>query len=131
MSSLSRTVGSCHSALTALPYRFKARPWDLRQHITVCPYCSNGCSVRLGVRRDDILRARGTEYRGVNQEFLCVRGRFGYEFVASPDRLSAPLVRLGGGLSPSNFDEAVVVASSRLREIAAVHGPGSIAFLGG
>jgi len=34
-------------ALTALPYRFKARPWDLRQHITICPWCSNGCSVRL------------------------------------------------------------------------------------
>jgi predicted molibdopterin-dependent oxidoreductase YjgC len=118
-------------ALTALPYRFKARPWDLRQHVTVCPYCSNGCSVRLGVRGNEVLRARGTEFRGVNQEFLCVRGRFGYEFVNSAERLTAPLVRLGGGLSPANQDEAVGYASARLKEIAAVHGPGSIAFLGG
>ncbi|MFI5371100.1 MAG: NADH-quinone oxidoreductase subunit NuoG [Candidatus Eisenbacteria bacterium] len=118
-------------ALTALPYRFKARPWDLRQHITICPWCSNGCSVRLGVRREEILRARGTEFRGVNQEFLCVRGRFGYEFVASPDRLSAPMVRLGAALTPSNFDEAVTLASTRLREIVALHGAGSVAFLGG
>jgi NADH-quinone oxidoreductase chain G len=118
-------------ALTALPYRFKARPWDLRQHITVCPWCSNGCSVRLGVRGMEILRARGTEARGVNQEYLCVRGRFGYEFVGHPDRLSTPLVRLGAALAPTTFEEAVTFAAARLREIAAVHGPGAVAFLGG
>ena len=118
-------------ALTALPYRFKARPWDLRQHITICPYCSNGCSVRLGVRREEILRARGTEFRGVNQEFLCVRGRFGYEFVASADRLSAPLLKLGESLGPSTFDESATFVAARLREIVALHGAGSVAFLGG
>jgi NADH-quinone oxidoreductase chain G len=118
-------------ALTALPYRFKARPWDLRQHITICPYCSNGCSVRLGVRREEILRARGTEFRGVNQEFLCVRGRFGYEFVGSADRLSAPLLKLGESLGPSTFDEAVTFVAARLREIVALHGAGAVAFLGG
>ncbi len=118
-------------ALTALPYRFKARPWDLRQHITICPYCSNGCSVRIGVRGDEVLRARGTENRGVNQEYLCVRGRFGYEFINHPERLSSPLLRLTGTLEPAGFDEAVGYAASRLREIAIQHGPGSIAFLGG
>ncbi len=118
-------------ALTALPYRFKARPWDLRQHITICPWCSNGCSVRLGVRGTEILRARGTEHRGVNQEYLCVRGRFGYAFVNGAERLAAPLLRLGGELAPAGFDEAVAFTASRLREIAAQHGPGSIAFLGG
>jgi NADH-quinone oxidoreductase chain G len=118
-------------ALTALPYRFKARPWDLRQHITICPYCSSGCSVRLGVRGMEILRARGTEHRGVNQEYLCVRGRFGYEFVNSPERLTAPLLRAGAALAPAGFEEAVAFAASRLREIAVEHGPGAIAFLGG
>ncbi|HEY3217156.1 MAG TPA: NADH-quinone oxidoreductase subunit NuoG [Candidatus Eisenbacteria bacterium] len=118
-------------ALTALPYRFKARPWDLRQHVTVCPYCSNGCSVRLGVRGAEVLRARGTEFRGINREYLCVRGRFGYEFINSPERLSTPLLKLGGTLEPAGFDEAVTFAASRLGEIAAVHGPASIAFLGG
>lgn len=118
-------------ALTALPYRFKARPWDLRQHITICPWCSNGCSVRVGVRGMEILRARGTEHRGVNQEFLCVRGRFGYGFVNSPERLSAPLLRVGASLAPATWDESVAWAAARLREIAAVHGPASVAFLGG
>src|SRR4029077_18894163 len=97
----------------------------------ICPYCSNGCSVRLGVRGNEVLRARGTEFRGVHQEYLCVRGRFGYEFVNSAERLTSPLVRLGGGLGPANFDEAVTYAAARLREIATVHGPGTIAFLGG
>jgi NADH-quinone oxidoreductase chain G len=118
-------------ALTALPYRFKARPWDLRQHVTICPYCSNGCSVRLGVRGMEILRARGTEFRGVNQEFLCVRGRFGHEFVNHAERLASPLVRSGGALEPAGFDEAVAVVASRLQAIAATHGPGAVAFLGG
>jgi NADH-quinone oxidoreductase chain G len=118
-------------ALTALPYRFKARPWDLRQHITVCPYCSNGCSVRLGVRGNEVLRARGSEFRGINREYLCVRGRFGYEFVNSGERLTTPLLRLGEGLSPAGHDEAVAFAAARLQQIAAVHGPGSVAFLGG
>jgi NADH-quinone oxidoreductase subunit G len=118
-------------ALTALPYRFKARPWDLRQHITICPYCSNGCSVRLGVRGMEILRARGTESRGVNQEYLCVRGRFGYEFVNHPERLTRPLLRLGGALAPAGFDEAVTFVAARLESIRAQHGAGAIAFLGG
>ncbi len=118
-------------ALTALPYRFKARPWDLRQHITICPWCANGCSVRLGVRGMEILRARGTEFRGVNQEFLCARGRFGYEYVNAPDRLTSPLVRQGGSLQPATFDAAVAEVAARLRDIAAAHGPGSVAILGG
>ena len=118
-------------ALTALPYRFKARPWDLRQHISVCPWCSNGCSVRLGVRGTEILRARGTEFRGINQEYLCVRGRFGYEFVNSAERLSSPLLREGQNLEPAGFAESVAWTAARLQAIAATHGPGSIAFLGG
>jgi NADH-quinone oxidoreductase subunit G len=118
-------------ALTALPYRFRARPWDLRQHVTICPWCSNGCSVRLGVRGNDILRARGTEFRGVNQEYLCVRGRFGYEFVNSGERLSAPLIRVGAELAPASFDEAVAWTAARLREVSSRHGANAVAFLGG
>ena len=118
-------------ALTALPYRFKARPWDLRQHITICEWCPNGCSVRLGVRGMEILRARGTEFRGVNQEYLCVRGRFGHDWVNAPDRLTAPLVKTGAALEPATRDVAVAWAAARLRDIAATHGPEAIAFLGG
>ena len=118
-------------ALTALPYRFKARPWDLRQHITICPHCSNGCSVRLGVRGMEVLRARGTEHRGVNQEFLCVRGRFGHDFVNSADRLVAPLLKQNGALQPATWDEATAQTASRLRDIVAANGVGSVAFLGG
>src|SRR6185436_11853750 len=118
-------------ALTALPYRFKARPWDLRQHVTICPWCSNGCTVRLGVRGTEILRARGTEQRGVNQEYLCVRGRFGYEFVSHGERLSGALLREGEALAPAGFDEAVAFTAARLQAIVGAHGPQSIAFLGG
>jgi predicted molibdopterin-dependent oxidoreductase YjgC len=79
----------------------------------------------------EILRARGTEFRGVNQEFLCVRGRFGYDYVNSTDRLSSALVRQGGSLQPTTMDAAVAEVAKRLREIVAANGPGSVAILGG
>jgi formate dehydrogenase major subunit len=67
----------------------------------------------------------------VNAEYLCVRGRFGHEFVNASERLTTPLVNLGQGLQPSRWEEAVAFAAAQLREIAATHGPGSVAFLGG
>jgi predicted molibdopterin-dependent oxidoreductase YjgC len=79
----------------------------------------------------EILRARGTEFRGVNQEYLCVRGRFGHDWVNAPDRLTTPLVRTGAALEPATREGAVAWAAARLRDIAATHGPESIAFLGG
>ena len=120
-------------ALTALPYRFKARPWDLRQHVTICPWCSNGCSVRLGVRGMEILRARGTERRGVNQEYLCVRGRFGYEFVNDAERLTSAAGARSGGRAGAGL----VRRGGRPRRGAAARdrrratAPDAVAFLGG
>ena len=117
-------------ALTALPYRFKARPWDLRQHITVCPYCSNGCSVRLGVRGMEILRARGTEHRGVNGEYLCVRGRFGYDFVSERRPPFGAAAALGGARAVGLGRSGGVCRGPAARDRRTCTAPRPIAFLG-
>ncbi len=65
----------------------------------------------------------------VNRGNLCVKGRFGVDFVHAPDRLSQPLIRSGGELRPAAWDEALAKVASRLREIRDLYGPDSIGFL--
>jgi len=72
-----------------------------REVNTICAYCGVGCGLYLGVRGDTITRARGERSNPVNRGELCVRGRFGYHFVHSPDRLSSPLVRAYDALHPT------------------------------
>ncbi len=67
--------------------------YPTREVRTICAYCGVGCGLRLGVRAHTIVGVRGDETNPVNHGELCVRGRFGYKFVHSPERLSAPLVR--------------------------------------
>jgi len=64
-----------------------------REVETICPYCGVGCSIYLGVRGREIVRVRGAKENGVNEEGLCVKGRFGLDFVNHPDRLTRPLIR--------------------------------------
>jgi formate dehydrogenase alpha subunit len=71
----------------------KNTQYPTREVKTTCVYCGVGCGLYLGVRGDHIVKARGDHGSPVNRGELCVRGRFGYHFVHSPDRLSAPLVR--------------------------------------
>src|SRR5262249_27220722 len=66
-----------------------------------------------------------------NQEYLCARGRFGHDWVNAADRLTTPLLRAGAAQQPATQEEAIAYAAARLRDIAATHGPESIAFLGG
>ena len=67
--------------------------YPTREVKTICAYCGVGCGLHLGVRGDTIVRAEGDSENPVNRGELCVRGRFGYRFIHSPDRLSSPLVR--------------------------------------
>ena len=96
-------------ALTSRPYRFRARPWDLKQTETVCNFCSNGCTYHLGRLGSEVLRARAKRSHGVNRDFLCVRGRYGYEVVGSEGRLEHPRVRRDGALARAEWDAALDV----------------------
>jgi NADH-quinone oxidoreductase subunit G len=109
------TVQICPvGALTSTPYRFVARPFDLRSVDTVCPHCSSGCNIKLDVRRGEVVRHLARDNYDVNDAWLCDKGRYGYRFVDSPTRLSTPLLR-GRGLEPAGFGEVLDWIADRSR----------------
>lgn len=93
-------------ALMSFPYRYKARPWDLVETDTVCPHCGTGCQLTVGTRKGEFMRVRSKLDEGLNRETLCVRGRFGLDFVESQDRIKRPMIRRDGALVPVSWDEA-------------------------
>lgn len=93
-------------ALMSFPYRYKARPWDLIETDTVCPHCGTGCQLTVGTRKGEFMRVRSKWDEGLNRETLCVRGRFGLDFVESRDRIKRPMIRRDGALVPVSWDEA-------------------------
>ena len=126
------TVQICPvGALTATPYRFKARPWDIEQVESTCTGCSVGCRVVVQSSRDELVRKLGVDSEAVNWSWLCDRGRFDYEATSSDDRLTAPLVRGEGGLAETSWNVAMAAAAQLVREAVAAGGPQSVAVLGG
>ncbi|MBP1884072.1 NADH-quinone oxidoreductase subunit NuoG [Sinorhizobium mexicanum] len=93
-------------ALMSFPYRYKARPWDLAETDTICPHCGTGCQLTVGARKGEFMRVRSDWEHGVNRETLCVRGRFGLDFIESRDRIKRPMIRRDGALTPVSWAEA-------------------------
>ncbi len=112
--------GSCISvcpvgALLARPFKFKSRFWALTKKSSVCGYCGTGCSVTLGVRDNKVLTTVYDENQGFHNGQLCVRGRFGYQFISSEKRLTTPLIRKNGQLMEAGWDEAMALLVDRLK----------------
>lgn len=103
-------------ALLNTSYHDTARAWLLKNVQTVCTFCGVGCNMELHVEEETgrIKRIVGTQDSGVNNEQLCARGFFGYEFVQEPDRLTVPLVRKNGELVESSWQEALQLVAERL-----------------
>jgi NADH-quinone oxidoreductase subunit G len=110
-------------ALTAVPYRFVARPFDLKSVDTVCPHCSAGCNIRADLRRGRVVRHLARDNPDVNDVWTCDKGRFAFSFPDSDRRLNTPLLRIPG-LEPVSFAEA-------FSAIAEWSGAGRVAFLTG
>jgi len=104
-------------ALTSGPYRYKTRPWEMQHVGTICTHCSNGCKTTLGVRNDQIIRGNNRDRSGINGEFLCMKGRYAYDFSDHPDRLQAPLVRKNGTLQPVSWSEALETVAVKFKEV--------------
>ncbi|HEV7942964.1 MAG TPA: NADH-quinone oxidoreductase subunit NuoG [Solirubrobacteraceae bacterium] len=101
-------------ALTALPYRFKARPWDIEDAGTVCTLCPSQCNVTLTVRDEKVLRALARENPEVDDGWLCNRGRFVRDEIHGPQRITQPLIRDGGVLRPTTWERALEEAAKAL-----------------
>ncbi len=126
------TVQICPvGALTAEPYRFKARPWDLDQAESTCTTCSVGCRTIVQSSRDELLRYQGVDSDPVNHGWLCDRGRFNFEAVNSDHRLADPMVRTDAGLIETRWSGAMSSAIGLINDALSAGGPESIAILGG
>lgn len=107
----------------------KARVWDLKDTRTVCAYCGVGCTLLVGTKNNKVMRVRADEDLGLNQGNLCVKGRFGWEYIHSPKRLASPLIRKDGELVQATWDEALALVARRLTEIRAEMGGSVLAGL--
>jgi NADH-quinone oxidoreductase subunit G len=118
------TVQICPvGALTAAPYRFAARPWDLDQVESTCTTCSVGCRVAVQSSSNRVTRLLGIDADPVNHGWLCDKGRFAFETVNSEDRLTEPLVRKDGALVPASWHEALAAVATGLPKVLAGRGP--------
>ncbi len=126
------TVQICPvGALTAQPYRFKARPWDLEQTESTCTTCAVGCRTVVQSSRNELLRYQGVDSDPVNWGWLCDRGRFNFEAINSDSRLAEPLVRTADGLVPTSWNAALSAAATLITDALAAGGAERIGVLGG
>ncbi len=126
------TVQICPvGALTAEPYRFKARPWDLEQQESTCTTCSVGCRTVIQSSRDEVLRYQGVDSDPVNHGWLCDRGRFSFESLNSDHRLVDPQVATDAGLVPTNWNAGMAAVAGLIDQALEIGGPSSVGILGG
>ena len=108
-------------ALTSGAYRYKTRPWEMKHVGTTCTHCADGCKTTLGVRRADtgmeIVRGDNRDKSGINGDFLCIKGRYAFDFAHHAERLTQPLIRKEGRLTPSTWEEAFELVGRRFAEM--------------
>ena len=109
-------------ALVEKDSRYIWRPWEARKVKTTCSYCGVGCQLTLHVRDNRVIRVTGTEDTPPNNGSLCVKGRFGYSFIDSPERLTTPLIKENGKFREASWDEALDLVARRFTEIRDAHG---------
>ncbi|HTU31702.1 MAG TPA: NADH-quinone oxidoreductase subunit NuoG [Solirubrobacteraceae bacterium] len=100
-------------ALTSQPYRFRARPWDNESAGSVCTLCPAQCNVTFTVRDERAMRVLARDYegnKGVDDGWLCDKGRFAYQAIHSDERITRPLVRDGGELREVSWERAMETA---------------------
>ncbi|MBZ5695100.1 MAG: NADH-quinone oxidoreductase subunit NuoG [Acidobacteriia bacterium] len=117
-------------ALTSGTYRYQTRPWEMTYVGNPCAHCSNGCKTTLSVRNNEILRANNRDHSGINGEFLCAKGRFGFDFTTHAERVRQPLVRRNGKLEPASWEDALEEVARRLKQVHEAHGPAAIGVIG-
>ncbi|MFW5721068.1 MAG: 2Fe-2S iron-sulfur cluster-binding protein, partial [Bacteroidota bacterium] len=115
-------------ALVEKPHRNEIQIDKIDKKIkTTCPYCGVGCQIELSVQNGKIVRSDGVEGVWPNDGRLCVKGRFGYDYVHSPERLTKPLIKKNGKFEEASWDEALDLIASKFIEIKKKYGNDALA----
>jgi NADH-quinone oxidoreductase subunit G len=114
-------------ALTSGIYRYQTRPWEMNHVGTVCTHCADGCRTTLGVRNEKIIRGNNRDRSGINGEFLCIKGRYGFDFTEHPERLQSPLLRIKDAgrqdsFEPVSWSKALEVVAKKFAAVKAAGG---------
>ena len=121
-------------ALTSGAYRYKTRPWEMKHVGTVCTHCGDGCKTTLGVRRADtgmqIVRGDNRDKSGINGDFLCIKGRYAFDFAHNEARIQQPLIKREGKFVPATWEQAFELIASKFKEVLTDDGPASIGVIG-
>jgi predicted molibdopterin-dependent oxidoreductase YjgC len=124
------SCGECMSvcpvnALTEASARPKGKAWETTKVKTTCAYCGCGCQLELNVYNNQVTGVSPCD-QGVNEGALCSKGRFGYDFVNHPDRLTRPMIRRDGKLVEVHWDEALDYCAEKLVGVLSEYGTGAI-----
>ncbi len=113
-------------ALVEKNVRYQVRPWETETVRTTCTYCGVGCQLELHVKDGKVVKVTGAEGVAPNYGSLCVKGRFGYDFIHSAERLTTPLIKEDGRFREATWEEALDRVAGRFSEIKDQSGPDSI-----
>ena len=116
-------------ALVEKDGRYSVRPWETKKVRTTCTYCGVGCQINLHVKDNRVVKISGVEDASPNYGSLCVKGRFGYDFIHSADRLTSPLIKENGNFREASWEEALELVAGKLGDIKNQHGSDSLAVL--
>jgi len=113
-------------AITSNRFDYTIKAWELNETTTPCPFCACGCSLTIGSKEGVIRRVFSDPERGPSDGNLCVKGRFGWDFVDHPQRIKKPLLRVNGAFKEASWDEALGFVAQRLETIKDQYGPETI-----
>jgi predicted molibdopterin-dependent oxidoreductase YjgC len=114
-------------AITSNRFDYTAKSWELEETTTPCPYCGCGCLLTMGSKDGEIKRVFSDPDRGPSDGNLCVRGRFGWDFVDHPERIKTPLLRVNGAFKEASWDEVLQFIVRQFEEAKDQYGPEAIA----
>ncbi len=126
--------GSCLAvcpvgALTEKQMTAKGRPWEYKKVQTTCPFCGTGCNFDLNIRDNKVVGITSNPNSPVNGRALCVKGRFGVDYIHSPNRLTKPLIKKKGEFVEAEWYEALKLVAEKFKTLKDQYGPDSLGAL--
>ena len=106
----------------------KGRTWELETVQTTCEYCGVGCQLKIYKKDNEIIKVEGID-DPANEGRLCIKGRFGHEYIHSPERITTPLIKENGEFRKAGWDEALELVAKKFKEIKQSYGAASLAGL--